>query len=137
MNIDDNVADILKDKRILVVDDEEMITDLAKGIFERYVGVDLVDTANSFEDAKKLYNPDKHIATICDYRMPDGDEGYQMFKFVMSKKPDSLFYILSGQYDKNKIDQMKRDGLKMVFRKPINYIEMINIVLEDIKNYDS
>ncbi len=75
--------DLLKDQRILVMDDEPDVLETIKEL----LGNSLIDTANNFDEAKQLIASNAYDAAILDIM---GVRGYDILKMTTQKKIVSI-----------------------------------------------
>src|SRR5881397_1130104 len=84
-----------KDVRILVVDDEPMMTDSLKQnlVEEGYT----VDTALNGAEAVELFDGSGHHLIICDLQLPDkGMNGMDVLRHVKDTHPTSEVIMMTG-----------------------------------------
>jgi CheY-like chemotaxis protein len=116
----------LHGKKILVVDDEELLRDLLRSVFSGE-GAE-VTVAESGVKALALYVQQKFDAVITDVRMPGGD-GLTLIEKIRqqpgSKLP--LMFLCSG-FNDLAADTASRLGIARVFEKPFNLRDMIEDV---------
>src|SRR5204862_8235391 len=82
-----------QDVRILVVDDEPMMSDSLRQhlVEEGYA----VDTAASGAEAIDLFDGGAHHLVICDVQLPDMD-GLTLLRHMKDAKPNSEVIVLTG-----------------------------------------
>lgn len=81
-------------KKVLVVDDEESITNLLKG-FLTNKGLDVHVAANGFEGLRMAMEIDYHFV-VTDVKMP-GISGIVLINDLLKIKPSQRFIIITGQ----------------------------------------
>src|SRR5437868_2866690 len=84
-----------KDVRILVVDDEPMMTDSLKQnlVEEGYT----VDTASNGAQAVELFDGSGHHLVVCDLQLPDKDmNGMDVLKHMKDTRPSTEVIVMTG-----------------------------------------
>src|SRR5215472_7770419 len=82
-----------KDLRILIVDDEQMMTDSLRQHFgdEGYV----VDTAATGAEAIERFDQGGHQLAICDLQLPDMD-GLEVMRHMKDSRPMTEVIVVTG-----------------------------------------
>lgn len=115
------------DEKILVVDDEEPITYMAKGILER-LGYKVTSTTDSKEALREFMdNPYTFDLLLTDMTMP-GIMGDDLARKILSIRPEFPVVLMTGfstRIDKEKCNEM---GIKGFILKPITTSEMANVI---------
>ena len=96
-------------EKVLIVEDEEIITTLIKGVLEsRGYGVDL---ASNGEDALLMIDRESYIFIVCDIKMPqmDGKEFYQRVKQLNSALASKILFM-TGDPSKDTLDFIEGTG---------------------------
>ncbi len=110
--------------RILYIDDETDLLDLAASFFE---DENLpIETVSNFDEALKLIRTNAYDVIISDAKMPSGS-GFDLFKIVKTEgyfKGKSI--LVTGNLD-NKSEANKH-GFDLVIYKPIKFQELIDTV---------
>jgi two-component system cell cycle sensor histidine kinase/response regulator CckA len=117
---------------ILVVDDEEMVTDLARDILERFGYTVLV--ANSGHEAMEKYQSGSGTiaAVVLDMTMPMMD-GREVFRRLNSIDPHVKVIISSGYRCDNDADDLLQQGASGYVQKPYRIAELVQKVGEVVK----
>jgi DNA-binding response OmpR family regulator len=110
--------------RILYIDDEIDLLDLASSFFE---DEDLpIDTTSNFDEALSLIRSNEYDLIISDAKMPSGS-GFELFKII---KSEYLFkgkvILVTGNLESQ--DQCKDLGFDLVVYKPIQFQELVETV---------
>lgn len=126
------VSDIAKNKpdkmqRILVIDDEEPITQLYEDVFEAD-GI----TAIIFNDPKLaldyfLQNQDEIAVIVTDYTMP-GMNGTDLIKAIRRRNHEVAIILCSGNVDALDRKVFEEIGVSHFLSKPVNLVQMSNLV---------
>jgi CheY-like chemotaxis protein len=105
-------------ERILFVDDEKMLVDIAQKVLER-LGYDVVSRTSPIE-ALELFKakPDHFDLVITDQTMP-GMTGDVLAKELMGIKPDLPVIICTGYSQSIDPERAKQKGIKACVMKPI------------------
>ena len=126
----------LLNKKILVVEDEDMIRELLKDELEDF-GAQVVEATNG-KEALEYCNKEKFSLIITDLRMP-GFGGVQFVKELYKQKEQSEklinpnVIVLTGNIDYD-ANELKSNGVLEVFFKPINFNEFLDYVCEATGN---
>lgn len=111
-------TEIEKHKRILVVDDEEVILRLLVRLFKNS-DYDLV-TANSVKDGISKLNDSDFQLLLTDLRMPDG-KGTDVMRHFKEKFPLSKMIIMTGSLEpQNDIDMAADLKIETYLAKPFD-----------------
>jgi DNA-binding response OmpR family regulator len=117
--------------KLLVVDDNEEITEGIKYYFSTDQTIDCEVTNNGPQGLERIRN-DKFDLILLDLAMPD----FSGFDVVKSLKQDGLsesknIVIFTASTDQKLFDEMKKAGIKDIFKKPFS----INDLTALIKKY--
>lgn len=112
-------------ERILVVDDEALVRNLAKTVLERQ-GFRIV-TANDGEEALDIYRREAGSIDLIllDYIMPRMN-GMQVFKELQQFNPEVRVVFSSGYHTDHDVDQLLAAGAKAFVPKPYRSQELVN-----------
>ncbi len=118
---------LLKGKRILVVDNDEMVRKAAHDLLGRY-GCD-VETAHNGEEALLMCRRFSYDTVIADIRLPDMT-GFDCFKTIKEKNPNLSVILMTGfGYDPtHSIVKARQMGLRSVLYKPFRLDQLLNEV---------
>jgi PAS domain S-box-containing protein len=105
--------------RILVIDDEEMLVKMVKGMLES-LGYE-VTTANGSLEALRIFQaqPDNFDLVITDQTMPHMD-GLQLSREVRQVRPDIPIVLCTGFSQKASQETVAAAGIDGLLMKPIN-----------------
>ncbi len=115
---------LLADKRILVVDDEDIIRDTVRDVLTN-VGCSVVTASDGIE-AARLVQENRFDLVLSDIQMP-GKNGYEVFAAAKQANPDTPVILTTGfGYDPNhSIVRARREGLSSVLFKPFKVDQLI------------
>jgi DNA-binding NtrC family response regulator len=114
----------LKDKTILIVDDEAGIRDLFREEFSDN-GAKVLE-ASSGNKAIEVFKNGGIDAVISDIRMPDGD-GVALVKSIKESNADIPIYLITGFADYTG-NELKLLGIEAIIFKPFDISEVIQMV---------
>jgi DNA-binding NtrC family response regulator len=110
-----------KDVRILIIDDEEMMTDslLQHFIEEGYS----VDTAGTGAEAIERFEQGGHHLAICDLNLPDMG-GLEVMRHMKDARPNTEVIMISGQGSTPKAVEATKAGAFDFVDKPFDFEEL-------------
>lgn len=110
-----------KDVRILVVDDEEIVSDSLKQILmeEGYT----VDTAATGGQAIELFDQGGHHLAICDLKLPDMD-GLEVMRHMKDARPNTEVIVFTGHGTTTKAVEATKAGAFDFIDKPLDFDEL-------------
>ena len=114
--------DILKGKKLLIVDDEQDILDTLVDLLDECD----IDTANSYEGAKELLKSGRYDATILDIM---GVRGFDLLKIATEKKLPALMLTAHGLNPDNLVGSIKLGAKSYI---PKDHINEIDVYLKEI-----
>ena len=117
---------------ILVVDDEEMIKDLARDILARY-GYTVL-TAGGGEEAVEIYRQHKEeiSVVVLDIVMPDVG-GREVFRRIREIDPEAQVIISSGYDQERDASDLLKEGALRFVQKPYQIASLVGMVGEVIE----
>jgi DNA-binding NtrC family response regulator len=117
---------------ILVVDDEEMIKDIARDILARY-GYTVL-TAGGGEEAVEVYRKHKKeiAVVVLDIMLPDVG-GWEVFRRIRESDPAAQVIIASGyNHERDANDHLVEGAVRFV-QKPYRLASLVGMVREVIE----
>jgi len=114
----------LKNKKALIVEDEEVIQELLREIFETF-GLESY-SAFKVDEAKSLLINKKFDIVITDYLLPDG-KGTELVTFVKNMNPHIKIVGISGNDSSEKFHSI---GVDYFLKKPFDISTFIKIVTQ-------
>jgi len=120
---------VLKDKRVLIADDEEVIRETVRDVLVSY-GCQVTMAAEG-RRAADLARTEPYDLVLSDIKMP-GATGYEVYSASKDADPDRPVILMTGfGYDPNhSIVRARREGLAAVLFKPFK----VNQLLGEIRN---
>ena len=114
---------------ILVVDDEDMIKDLARDILARY-GYTVL-TAGSGEEAVEVYRRHKQkiAVVVLDIALPDVG-GREVFRRIREIDPAAQVIISSGYNQERDATDLLKEGALIFVQKPYRIASLVAAVEE-------
>lgn len=122
-----SIDPVLVGKRVLVIDDEQIIRDTVRDVLSKYGCA--VETARDGEEANAIIGQRCFDLVLTDIRMP-GKTGYEVFKSVREAHPDCPVIFMTGfGYDpSHSIIRAEPEGLAAVLFKPFKVDELLKEV---------
>jgi DNA-binding NtrC family response regulator len=117
--------------KVLIVDDEPLITSYAKQELEmRNKSISVITKSNGYEALQEIMTGGIHLL-LTDIAMPDMD-GYELFSRARELRENLPVIMMTGfGWDPNHaIVKAKQDGLHDVFFKPLDYDSLIKKIME-------
>ncbi len=112
-------------KRILVVDDEEMIVDLCRTILTRE-GYDVI-TASGGDEALTVASSEQFHMIVTDMLMP-GMDGLETFLALREKQRELIGVLITGHGTIDMAIEAMGHGFSGFIRKPFTTRELIQVV---------
>ena len=109
-----------KDVRILVVDDEPMMTDSLKQnlVEEGYT----VDTASNGAQAVELFDGSGHHIVVCDLQLPDKEmNGMDVLKHIKDTRPSTEVIVMTGYGTVERAVEATKAGAFWFLEKPFDF----------------
>ena len=117
----------MAEKRILLIDDEELVLEELSETFE-FEGFD-VATAASGEEALRIPDIDGIDVVVSDLKMP-GMNGIELFRTFRNRPDfDASMILLSGHGAQEERDQALELGVYACLSKPIDVVELVAVVV--------
>jgi DNA-binding response OmpR family regulator len=109
---------MMNGKRILVVDDEEVIS-FGFSMFLKEPGIE-VDCAQTMEDAELLIAAHKYSAAIVDLRLSDSTEmeGFECIRLLRLSQNECKIIVQTAYGDNELRERAKALGADLYFEKP-------------------
>lgn len=118
--------------KIFLLDDDSAVTEILKIIIEDKKLGTVADICHNPLDALESLTFSMPDIVIVDLLMPDLD-GISFVKKARKKLPDAAFVMLSQVSDKEMISRAYTAGIEFFIQKPVNGIEVINVLQKVIK----
>jgi len=82
---------------VLYVEDNEGDVELMRMSIDRYCPTlnIVLDVAETVEEAKEIFHPDRHVIALIDWNLPDG-EGIDVLAFIRETQDALPIFLLSG-----------------------------------------
>jgi DNA-binding NtrC family response regulator len=110
-----NVFSKLKDKKILLIDDDEWIRDAMRIFLEtENCKITALETA---EEALKMLHRHYYDIVICDYKLP-GLSGLTFLKEVRQAQSDALTILITAYKTADLVAEAKKIGIHGFIAKP-------------------
>ena len=120
----------ITDTRILVVDDEPMMSDSLRQHLtdEGYA----VDTASSGTEAIDLFDGGAHHLVICDLQLPDID-GLTLLRHMKDAKPATEVIVVTGYGSVQRAVEATKAGAFYFVEKPFDFEELLPLVEKSLE----
>ena len=121
---------------ILVVDDEEVITDFVKLALSSQGFA--VDCASDGEEAYELLNSNQYDLVITDIRMPGEMDGQEFFVRVRNERPEvaKRFVFISGDLNKRETAEFLEESGRAFLLKPFSIKNLEEFVDKSLRELD-
>ena len=116
--------------KVILVDDEIFVVNAIKRrvSWDKY-GVDEVFTANSMRQAQEIFEREQIDFMLCDIEMPQGN-GLELYEWVKENRSEVPCVFVTCHPDFEYIRQALRLGSEDYILKPINYVELDEILVK-------
>jgi len=115
---------ILKDKRILVVEDDEILREV---ILEEFVSSECIvlSAISGIQAIEKIKVETPFDAIVTDVQMPDGDGVYLLDQIKKLNLPKSPLIIMVSGFSDLPTEELIKKGANVVLSKPFELNELI------------
>lgn len=117
----------MKNTKILIVDDHEVVRDGLKNILTSLDNIAIAGEAGNGEDAVKMYSSLKPDLVIMDISMP-GMNGIEATRIIKEKDPEARILILTMHDNQEYLNQIIRSGAKGFILKNTDKEELLDAV---------
>lgn len=117
----------MKNTKLLIVDDHEVVRDGLKNILTSLDNVVIAGEAANGEDAVKMYTNLKPDVVIMDISMP-GMNGIEATRIIKEKDPNAKVLILTMHDNQEYLNQIIRSGAKGFILKNTDKEELLEAV---------
>jgi DNA-binding NtrC family response regulator len=122
----------MADKRVLIVDDETAFLVSIRKILQ---GPDLlVDTAETFNEARSLIDCNDYTTVITDIRLTDvsSREGMEILRYVKERRPETRVILLTGYGSPEIMEKAYAMGASNYLEKPLSASILKNILNNEV-----
>ena len=122
-----------RDVRILVVDDEQVISDsLRRNLTEEGYSV---ETAGTGAEALVLFSQSGHHLAICDLQLPDMD-GLEVMRNMKEARPETEVIAVTGYGSVQRAVEATKAGAFYFVEKPFDFAELRTLVEKALERRD-
>jgi len=118
---------LLKDKRILIAEDNFINQEIILGLLEKSQLV--IDIANNGEEAIALHEKNSYTLILMDIQMPILD-GYEASKIIREKDKKIPIIAVTASAMKEDVEKTMESGMNDHLNKPIEVIQLYQILLK-------
>lgn len=120
-----------QNKRILLIDDEEVITFGFTKVLQRKPDIE-VDSAQTVEEAIKLINAHQYVAAVVDLRLSNSIEieGFKCMRLLHSTQSNCRIIVLTACGDDYLREQANMLGADLYFLKPTEPEKIMEVLTE-------
>lgn len=119
----------LKDKRILIVEDDEILREV---IVEEFLSYDSIVTpaVSGNQAIIKIKENPPFDAIVTDVQMPDGDGAYLLDQLRLLKLPTPPSVIMVSGYSDLPTEELIKKGATIVLPKPFELNDLIDTAMK-------
>src|SRR5436853_4500663 len=124
-----------KEVRILVVDDEPMMTDSLKQNLaeEGYT----VDTASNGAQAVELFDGSGHHIVVCDLQLPDKEmNGMDVLRHIKETRPSTEVIVMTGYGTVERAVEATKAGAFWFLEKPFDFEVLLPLVERALERHE-
>lgn len=111
----------------MVVDDHPMVVDGLKSSFSKHVDIEVVATAGSGADCRRVLGSESPDVVLMDLRLPDV-EGIDLVLDVLKKLPNLKIIVLTSNQQRFYIQSLIESGIKGYLLKSADFSEILSAV---------
>lgn len=125
--------DLIRDKRILIVDDEKYILDFFVEVFKMFPI--LVDTADDGRVAMQKLTKNNYDLIITDFKMPQMS-GRELFQWIKERRPHLARRIIfvTGDTVSPETRSFFEDSASLYLEKPFKIEEVKEVIQQTLEN---
>ncbi len=124
----------MSEKKVLVVDDEEMIRDIFEQVFSK-AGY-IVRLAESAEEALEILKDDKIQVMFLDLDLP-GMSGVELCKQIRKDLPLAIIHAVTGYSPPLELSDCRDAGFDDYLNKPVKLAVLLKAAEEAFKKLDT
>jgi len=125
------MSDQASSRKILIVDDEEIIVDILKRRFGR-MGFS-VYSAMDGQEAVDLLSKQKMDLVVCDVLLPNDISGEEVLEVARDQNPDSHFVAMSGHIlSDDSVQSLMAHGADLFIKKPFPSLSEVTEQMADL-----
>ncbi|MCK5293154.1 MAG: response regulator [Arcobacteraceae bacterium] len=117
---------LAKAKKVLLVDDDEMILDIFKKVLSKYFK--LIKTAKDGSEAWEMYRKEHFDLVISDIEMPNTN-GIMLAKGIRARDPEQAILISSAYTEERYLVELLNIGVDGFLKKPVNLENLFSTIL--------
>ena len=121
-------------RRLMVVDDEEIIRDILQDIVDMNCDDIIVETASSGEEALGKLRKDEYDLIFLDMKMRASD-GLETYRDMQKINPEQKVFIVTGYLDEERNKQAVREGACGTIYKPFKVDDIIEVIEKYVPGY--
>ncbi len=120
-------------KKILLVDDEEMIREMVGGFLKDSLGSDVeVIIASDGDEAVRLAQSEQPHLILLDFTLHTPLEGFPMLEKIRKVAAQAKIFLMSGALDLTE-KEIKQHGGDGFIGKPIQMERLLELVTKELK----
>ena len=128
-----NQFNALKDKKTLLIDDDELVRDSLGMVFA--INGCFMRTEESAEAGLRALSEEKFDIIISDYRLPRSD-GLEFFKLANSSQPDTMNILITAYRDKDLAANTSEIKIDELLEKPFSVTKLVEALVRLLKVSD-
>ena len=128
-----NLFSALKEKKTLLVDDDELVRESLKIVFA--TNGCFMRTEESAEAGLHALKEENFDIIISDFRLP-GFDGLEFFKLANSSRPDTMNILITAYRDNDLTVNTSEIRVDELLEKPFSVTKLIEALARLIKNND-
>ena len=120
---------LAKGKKVLLVDDDEVILDIFKKVLSKYFK--LIKTAKDGSEAWDMYRKEHFDLVISDIEMPNTN-GIMLAKGIRARNPEQVILISSAYTEEKYLVELLNIGVDGFLKKPVNLDSLFSTILRTL-----
>lgn len=131
-----DLKNLVKDFRVLYVEDNLEVYNVVKSLLERVFKSENVNCVFNGKEAFELYKKSRYDIVITDIKMPEMD-GIELVKEIKSINKEQTIIVTSAHEESEYFIELINSGITMFLLKPLKFKDMLKIIYDVAKEINN